>query len=72
VYKAGLLPGDALFLCTDGITRYLSDDRIAEVLTGKGAEATVKQLVAEANAAGGSDNITAVAARFRAAEPVAP
>jgi protein phosphatase len=72
VYKATLVPGDVLLLCSDGVTKYLSDGRIAQVLQAGTAEEAATQLVAEANDAGGSDNITAVVAMFRAAEPVAP
>jgi protein phosphatase len=64
VYKATLHPGDVLLLCTDGVTRHVTDDRIAAILQGGTAEAATKRLVAEANAGGGTDNITAVVARF--------
>lgn len=72
VYKASLQVGDELFLCSDGVTKHLSDARLAGWLQSGRAEAVVKQIVAEANEAGGTDNITAILARFKAAEPVAP
>jgi serine/threonine protein phosphatase PrpC len=57
-----LEPGDALLLCTDGLTRHVTDERIAAVLDGPGpAEAYCRQLVDDALAGGGSDNITVVA-----------
>lgn len=59
-----LQPGDTLLLCTDGLTRHVSDDRIAELLGGAAnAEAACRLLVDAARAGGGSDNITAVVAR---------
>jgi protein phosphatase len=59
-----LEPGDALLLCTDGLTRHVSDERIGEALRGPdSAEATCRQLCDEALAAGGRDNITIVVAR---------
>lgn len=65
VHKLELAAGDVLLLCSDGLTDMLRDDRITAIL---GAEAdprvTCEKLVAEANAAGGRDNITAVVARF--------
>lgn len=65
VNRTRLAIGDSLLLCTDGLTRHVSRDRIAELLgTDATAEQVTRQLVAEANAGGGSDNITAVVARF--------
>jgi len=58
--------GDSLLLCTDGLTRHVPRERIAELLRKDAmAEQVTRQLVDEANAGGGSDNITAVVARFR-------
>ena len=66
VNRTRLAIGDSLLLCTDGLTRHVSRDRIAELLgTDATAEQVTRQLVEEANADGGSDNITAVVARFR-------
>lgn len=61
VYKSSLEPGDRVLLCTDGLTKELSDEEIAEILgTGDSADEASQALVDAANAAGGSDNITAV------------
>jgi protein phosphatase len=58
--------GDAMLLCTDGLTRYLSDAEIAEhVCGGQSAEEVCKRLTATALNAGGSDNVTAVLGRFQ-------
>jgi PPM family protein phosphatase len=69
-YRVNLEVGDALMLCTDGLSRPLTDDAIAEVLAAvpsDGVEAAAGRLVAAANAAGGPDNITVVLAHFRPA-----
>jgi protein phosphatase len=59
-----LEPGDALVLCTDGLNRHVPDERIAEVLDGAGdAAADCRQLVDEALAGGGTDNVTVVIVR---------
>lgn len=59
-----LEPGDSLMLCTDGLTKHVSNDRIAEVMGGAGdARAMATQLVADALAGGGSDNVSVVVAR---------
>jgi protein phosphatase len=65
VSKATLEPGDVLMLCTDGLSKSVPDSRIAEVLAGAGVAESARRLVDEANAAGGSDNVTVVVARFR-------
>ncbi len=59
---------DTVLLCTDGLTDMLSDDRIAAVLMADTEPAVAcERLVAEANAQGGKDNITAIIARVEAA-----
>jgi PPM family protein phosphatase len=56
--------GDALLLCTDGLTKHVSDARIGEVLLGsQNAEVGCRSLIDLALAGGGSDNVTAVVAR---------
>lgn len=55
---ARLGPRDALLLCTDGLTNMVRDRRIAAVLAeAASAEEACRNLVAEANNAGGVDNI---------------
>jgi serine/threonine protein phosphatase PrpC len=65
VYQRQLMPGDQLLLCTDGLTKLVSASQIAGILdsTYSAAEAC-RELIDAANAAGGTDNITAVLARF--------
>jgi protein phosphatase len=64
VYRATLEPGDELLLCTDGLTRKLTEASISDTLKASGTPgAAVEALVEAANAAGGEDNITVVVAR---------
>lgn len=59
-----LAPADLLLLCTDGLTRHLDNDEIAErVRSTESVEAIVDDLVDTALARGGRDNVTVVAAR---------
>ncbi|MGE5730309.1 MAG: PP2C family protein-serine/threonine phosphatase [Gemmatimonas sp.] len=59
-----LVPGDSLLLCTDGLTKHVSDDEIAAALTqADSAEATGRKLVSDALADGGTDNVTVVVVR---------
>jgi protein phosphatase len=62
-HRVTLDRGDAVLLCTDGLTRELDDEAIAAHLSAcAGANACAASLVAEARARGGRDNITAVVA----------
>lgn len=61
-----LQPGDVLLLCTDGLTRHVGDERIAEVLKrAPDAETACRELVADALAGGGHDNVTVIVARMQ-------
>jgi protein phosphatase len=65
VSKTELEPGDTVLLCTDGLTRHVSNDELLNVVTGPGSlEEKNTKLVAIANREGGSDNITVVQALF--------
>jgi protein phosphatase len=59
-------PGDIVLLCTDGITKMLSDSQIMAHLdlASHSPDEACKGLVSEANARGGKDNSTAVVVRF--------
>ncbi len=59
-----LEPGDALVLCSDGLTRHVPDEQLRELLDGAAsAQAACDALLAAALAGGGSDNISVVVAR---------
>lgn len=61
VQKMIVQDGDRLLLCSDGLTKMVPDERLAEILGGVDEpEVICRQLVSAANAAGGKDNITAV------------
>lgn len=56
-----LLDGDTLLLCSDGLTRMVTDPEIAStLLTHPAAQAAADRLVALANEYGGEDNVTVV------------
>ena len=60
-----LQPGDALLLCTDGLTKHVPDDRIAALVhASASAESACRALVDDALAQGGTDNVTVIVARF--------
>jgi protein phosphatase len=62
--KLRLDPADILLLCSDGLTKHMTDDEIAAaVATAEPSAALCAKLVDGANAGGGSDNVTVVIAR---------
>jgi PPM family protein phosphatase len=58
------MEGDTVLLCSDGLTRELSDEQIAAVLgENEDAQETADALVNLAKQAGGGDNITVIVVR---------
>jgi protein phosphatase len=55
--------GDSVLLCTDGLTKHVSDERIVELLSSGTAEAAAQALIDAALEGGGSDNVTVVVAK---------
>lgn len=59
-----VLDGDAILLCSDGLTREVPDEQIAAILQeAEDAQAAADRLVDAANRAGGADNITVIVVR---------
>ena len=64
VSKNTIEADDVMLLCTDGLTKHVSPDRIAERLGHlTSSEQACRDLVADALAGGGSDNVTVVVLR---------
>jgi protein phosphatase len=63
-----LRPGDILLLCSDGLTNMLPDTRILEIVARRGADldGACVELISQANAQGGRDNISAILVRYDA------
>lgn len=62
VRAVGAREGDRLLLCSDGVTDYLTDDRIADFLMIDGAADAVREPVDAALDSGSRDNVSAVIA----------
>jgi serine/threonine protein phosphatase PrpC len=58
--RFALIPGDRLLLCSDGLTRHLSDRHIQTALESGTPRQTVAVLIDQALSAGGKDNVTVV------------
>ncbi len=61
-------PGDTYLLCSDGLNKELSDQRIAAILQANNVESAVQILLHEALDKYGRDNITVVLAHYPVAE----
>ncbi|WP_417389807.1 PP2C family protein-serine/threonine phosphatase [Gimesia sp.] len=65
IVKTEVRVGDTLLLCTDGLTRQVPDLILFEILSqNRMADETCIRLINQAIDQGGTDNITAVVARF--------
>jgi serine/threonine protein phosphatase PrpC len=58
VFGGPLKLGDIIVLCTDGLTRYVSEDEITHAVRTMQPQQAVDELTAMANLRGGKDNIT--------------
>lgn len=68
LFEAELAPGDVVLLCSDGLTRHVSDAEIAEAMESGGSpESICCGLIAAAKQRGGVDNITCIVLRVTAA-----
>lgn len=70
IYHEKAEAGDVLLLCSDGLSNYVKAHDISRIaLADDDMGSVCEKLVACANARGGYDNITVVAARFEPADP---
>jgi serine/threonine protein phosphatase PrpC len=66
VDEVGIYQGDVLLICSDGLTRMVTEPEIAGTLQAETRPATAAQkLVDLANERGGLDNITVIVVRFQ-------
>ena len=59
-----LAPKDRLLLCSDGLTRYLSRNELADVIATQPISNAPHELIRQANSRGGADNISAIVLQF--------
>ena len=58
-YEVNLAPGELLILCSDGLTRHVSDAEIASIVESEPPAKATEKLIELANERGGEDNISA-------------
>lgn len=64
IFELTLDPEDQILLCTDGLTRHVTEEELAAISErARHPQQAVEELVALANARGGKDNITAMLIR---------
>jgi protein phosphatase len=59
LFEVALDPGDIIFMCSDGLTRHVSDGEISDILGEEQLETATAHLIQLANQRGGQDNISA-------------
>jgi PPM family protein phosphatase len=64
LFPVRVAAGDRLLLCSDGLTRHVSDDEISQHIERLDLVGAAEALVALANQRGGEDNISVVIVRF--------
>jgi protein phosphatase len=61
IFQIDLQPGDQLLLCSDGLSGYVENAVILDIVrSAPSPQAACRQLIDAANANGGPDNITAI------------
>lgn len=70
-FEEGLLPGDTLVLCSDGLSGLAYDEEIRDAVLTLEPQIAADQLVDLANERGGLDNITVIIARVVQTAPAA-
>jgi protein phosphatase len=66
VDEVGIYPRDVLLLCSDGLTRMVTEPEIAGSLQAEtNPTSAARKLIELANERGGIDNVTVIVARFQ-------
>lgn len=64
LFRVNIQPGDIFILCSDGLTRHVSDQEISDVLAHEPPATATSRLIEMANSRGGQDNISVGILRF--------
>ncbi|RMD48176.1 MAG: Stp1/IreP family PP2C-type Ser/Thr phosphatase [Candidatus Thermofonsia bacterium] len=69
LFQITFQPQDILVLCSDGLTRHVSDAEISEIIAKEPPETAVNTLVDLANERGGEDNISVTIVQYDKEKP---
>lgn len=64
IFPMPLKKDDLILLCSDGLTRHVKDDELADIISKYGTEKATRVLVDLANERGGLDNISAAVIQY--------
>lgn len=64
LFELKLEAGDMLVLCSDGLTKHVSDEEIGEIIAQQKPEEATDTLITLANERGGEDNISVAVIRY--------
>lgn len=64
LYQVTMAPGERLILCSDGLTRHVSDEEMAEIAGDQPPAEATESLIRLANDRGGEDNISVAVLHF--------
>lgn len=59
-FSFAVAPGDVVVLASDGLTRYVTQDEIGQLVSGSALQHSAQHLIGLARERGGADNITAM------------
>ena len=66
LFELSWQPGDILVLCSDGLTKHVSDEEMSAIIGRETPQAAANELIQLANHRGGEDNISVVLIRYAA------
>lgn len=64
IFHQQLKQGDLILLCSDGLTRHVKDDELADIVSKYGTDKATHVLIDLANERGGLDNISAAVIQY--------
>jgi protein phosphatase len=64
LFSVEITDGDMILLCSDGLTRHVTDEEIAEIITSEMPNDAAQHLIEMANERGGTDNISVAVVRL--------
>lgn len=68
MFQRKLEPGDKLLLCSDGLTRHVSDEELASAIAEQAPDEATRSLVQLANRRGGEDNISVAVLHYNSSQ----